>query len=246
MIRGMKTLVVIVAIILAAVVTHEALLWLAGSKRPQIAGTAFTRVSTQHRKIALTFDDGPNPPYTAAILDTLRSHGVKATFFVVGKYAEDHPETLVRTIAEGHQIGNHTWSHKDLIFRSPGFIRREIEETDSIIAAAGYEDEIVVRAPRGRKLIALPLILSMKKRAHVLFDAVAVDWADNPVPVMLGNICRHVKPGSIILLHDGDGDRAGADRSSSVQLTGALIDTLKKQKYEFVTVAELMAASDGF
>ena len=94
----------------------------------------------------------------------------------MGKYANEFPKIAKRIISEGHQIGNHSWSHKDLIFRSPWFVKSEIIKTDNNLRSIGYNDEIFFRSPKGRKLIVLPWILSRMNRPNILFDAVAVDW----------------------------------------------------------------------
>ena len=243
-----KTFIITIGIILtslAVISSHKVMLWLAASKRPQIMGRAYTRVVTERKIVALTFDDGPNPPCTDSILEVLKRQNVKATFFVVGKYVQEYPGIVKEIYSQGHQIGNHTWSHKDLIFRTPQFVRREIEKTDSIITSLGYSKEIFFRSPKGRKLLVLPYILSRMRKPNILFDVVAVDWERNSVDSMLKNVCNHVQPGSIILLHDGDGDLRGSDRSATVKLTQMVIDTLTKQDYKFVTVSELLQASSN-
>lgn len=167
----------------------------------------------------------------------------KPVFFVVGKYAQAFPWTVQRVINNGHLIGNHSWSHKNLILKTPWHVAREIDKTDSIIRNCGYIGDIFFRSPRGLKLLVLPYILAKKSRYNILFDAVAEDWEDIPIERMVKNVCDHVRPGSIILLHDGDGDKVKADRSATVRLTEIIIDTLIKQGFRFVTIPELLNAS---
>ena len=224
-------------------VTIKGLVWLSGSDKPQIMGDAYTRVETDHKVVALTFDDGPNPPCTDSILEVLRVYDVKATFFVVGKYVEKYPGILQQIVREGHEVGNHSWSHKDLIFKSPKFIIKDILKTDSIITHLGYTRPITFRAPRGRKLLFLPYILSRLQKCHILFDIVPIDWENRSVESMLKNILHNVRPGSIILLHDGDGDVEHSNRDATVQLTKMAIEVLKTRGYQFVTISELLETS---
>lgn len=232
------TIIIVVAGSLTAIAV-KGIYWLSASKRPQIMGEAYTGIRTDKKVVALTYDDGPNPPYTDSILNILKRRNVKATFFVEGQNAVNHLSLLRRMIADGHEIGNHTWHHKELIFRSPFFISSEIEKTDSLIKSIGYTNTIYFRAPKGRKLITLPYILSKTHRIHILFDVVPMDWEETRVQVMMKNVCSHVHPGAIILLHDG-----GGDRNPTVKLTETLIDSLAFRGYQFVTVTQLLACKD--
>ncbi|MFP4681685.1 MAG: polysaccharide deacetylase family protein [Chitinispirillaceae bacterium] len=211
---------------------------LASSKTPQLMGESFTRVDMNRKLVALTYDDGPLSPYTDSILDILSRKNVKAHFFLIGRNTRNNPQLAGRIIKEGHGVGNHTWSHKDMILKSPSFIKREIEKTDSIIRSLGYGDYIYFRSPRGMKLVVLPWYLRRTGRINVLFDVVPVDWQDVPMEEMLRKVIENVKPGSIILLHDG-----GGDRSETVKLTGPLIDSLTRRGYSFATVSQLLKSS---
>jgi peptidoglycan/xylan/chitin deacetylase (PgdA/CDA1 family) len=234
-----KTFLIIISLIVAGCLTAivvRGIYWLSASKRPQIMGEAYTGINTDKMVVALTYDDGPNPPFTDSILSILKRRNIKATFFVEGQNAINNLSLLHNIVAGGHEIGNHTWHHKDLIFRSPFYIRSEIEKTDSLIRSIGYTNVIYFRAPKGRKLVTLPFILSETHRVHILFDVVPMDWEETRVQVMLKNVCGHVHPGAIILLHDG-----GGDRSATVKLTETLIDSLTLRGYKFVTITQLLA-----
>lgn len=213
--------------------------WLSSYKRPDPFGIVVHRVDTDRKVVALTYDDGPNPPYTGQILDALKMHNVKATFFVIGQHALQNPQEIHRMMQEGHEIGNHTWSHSPLVIRSPSFIRREIGQTDALLRSLGCTNEILFRAPEGRKLIVLPWVLSKLQRTHILFDVVAIDWEHNSVETMLARVTNGVRPGSIILLHDG-----GGDRSSTVVLTERVINSLERDGYTFCTVSQLLRYSN--
>ncbi len=211
------------------------LYWLKGHSAPQLIGQAFFKVNTTEKIIALTFDDGPSPIFTPQILDILKKHIIKATFFVLGEKAQKYPELLKRIYEEGHEIGNHSWSHRRLIFKSPSFIRREILETDRIIREAGYKGPIHFRAPYGNKLIILPWILKTMDRPHILFDIIPKDW-ELPSPHLISQrVMDELHPGAIILLHDGDGDR-----SNAVTALDGLIADINKRGYKFLKITDLL------
>lgn len=214
-------------------------LWLKSHHSPQLFGRCIHRISTSEKIIALTFDDGPSV-YTEEILNILRVNNTQATFFLLGKHAEQFPNLIQQIYKEGHDIGNHSYSHESLIFKSLAFIRKEIEVTDQIIKQSGYEGTIHFRAPYGRKLIGLPWILYKSNRPHILFDVVSNDWASPGVSVIVHHVLTQVKPGSIILCHDGNGDNMGQDRSQTVQAIPIIIQKLKANGYRFVTISELL------
>ena len=132
--------------IIAAVsgVTIVGLLWV--FFKPPF-GKNIVHLNTNQRIVALTYDDGPSPPYTDPLLDVLAKHDVRATFFMIGNRVQQHPETVRRVIAEGHQIGNHSSSHPVLGLLPPSQVRREIERTDALLRQIGVKGEIVFRAP---------------------------------------------------------------------------------------------------
>lgn len=107
------------------------------SRSSQLFGRAVSRVETTEKVVALTFDDGPAPPYTEALLRTLRERGAPATFFVLGQRMEEHPELAAKMVREGHELGSHSYSHRRMIFCSPGFIRDELDRTDALQTASG-------------------------------------------------------------------------------------------------------------
>jgi chitin deacetylase len=219
---------------------YSSFLWLKSHRSPQLLGKCIHRVNTSEKVVALTFDDGPSS-HTEEILEALRHHNTRATFFLLGKNAEQFP-TVVRHIhEEGHDIGNHSYSHEPFIFKSIAFMRKEIEKTDQIIRQSGYKGTIHFRAPYGRKLIGLPWILYKSKRPHILFDVIPDDWMSPGVNTIVDRILAQTKPGSIILCHDGDGDDVGQDRSQTVQAIPIVIEALKGAGYRFVTISELLS-----
>lgn len=209
--------------------------WLKSYRSPQLFGKLITRINTSKKIVALTYDDGPNPPFTNAILDILKKHQVLATFFIVGKLSEKYPEIVVEIYKQGHELGNHSWNHDQLIFRSNTFVNDEIKKTDDYLRDLGYQGEIHFRAPYGYKLFSLPWILSSQKRKHILFDVVPNDWSFPGVSVIVERVLSKVRPGSIISLHDGYGER-----QQTVEATDEIITKLKAIGYSFVTISELI------
>jgi len=220
-------------------VSYGSFLWLKSHRSPQLFGRCIHRINTSEKIIALTFDDGPSL-YTEEILHILRLHNIQATFFLLGKHAEQFPNLVKQIYKEGHDIGNHSYSHESLIFKSFTFIRKEIEMTDQIIKQSGYERTIHFRAPYGRKLIGLPWVLYQSNRPHILFDVIPDDWASPGVSTIVHRVLTQVKPGSIILCHDGNGDNMGQDRSQTVEAIPIIIQKLVANGYRFVTISELL------
>lgn len=220
--------------------TYVFFMWLKSHRSPQILGKCIHRVDTPLRVVALTFDDGPSE-HTEEILKILRSHEVPATFFLLGQNVERFPSLVSEIYEQGHEIGNHSYSHQPFIFKSLSFMREEIEKTDQLIRSAGYQGTIHFRAPYGRKLIGLPWILYKSQRPHILFDVIPDDWASPGIATIVNRILAQTKPGSIILCHDGNGDHTGQDRLQTVQAIPIVIEKLKAAGYRFVALSELLA-----
>lgn len=197
---------------------------------------AFRRVKTEEKVVALTYDDGPHSPYTEEILDILDKHDVKATFFMLGMNIESHREVAIDVVNRGHQVGNHSYSHPHLVHKPKEFIAREIAKTDSILLSIGVPANSHFRPPYGQHMFRVHQIMKEQGRSNVLFDVIPGDWKDVDGSVLADKVAERVKPGSIILLHDG-----GGIRQASVKATDLLIEELHKQGYKFVTTEELMA-----
>jgi peptidoglycan-N-acetylglucosamine deacetylase len=216
-------------------------LWkLSNARTFQAFGELYRRVETPEKVVALTFDDGPSPHNTPALLELLARHQVKASFFMVGRNIEAHRELAARVLAKGHQLGNHSYSHKRLVLRSPSFIQEEISRTDALLRELGVQGEILFRAPFGKKLFVLPWLLAREHRKHITFDVVPDDHATQDAALLTSRILEATRPGSIILLHDGWGAKPG-----TLEAAGRVIEHLKAQGYRFVTVSELLALGQG-
>lgn len=216
---------------------------------PQLIGKALLHVDTDKKYVALTFDDGPNPPFTDQILDVLDEYGAKATFFVVGQEIRKYPIIFKKIVDRGHEVGNHSWDHSRLTYKSYDYIMNQISTTDKLIRDHGYTGTIYFRAPFGHKLIVLPYILNETNRLHVLWNIELNDWDSPPPESMLAMFDEKISPGSIIVLHDGDAvpkDGMKAPRAATVEVTKLILEKYIKQGYRFVTISELLLAKSPY
>lgn len=215
------------------------LLSLAGSRPVQLMGELVARVETVDSLVALTFDDGPTPNFTGEVLGALSAADVRATFFLVGGALENHTEEGRQIVAAGHEVGNHSYSHRRMLLRSASWVAREIERTDTLIRSIGYEGPIHFRAPYGRKLFVLPWYLWRTGRTHVMWDVAPESTPEvgaSPERIV-AFVLERVRPGSIVLLHP-----FFEARRPTLQALPVLIDSLHARGYRLVTVSELMAA----
>jgi peptidoglycan/xylan/chitin deacetylase (PgdA/CDA1 family) len=199
-------------------------------------GPALGKIESGRKAVALTFDDGPNPDATPLILDTLREKGVRATFFVLGSHAERWPELVRRISNEGHQLGNHGYFHRKLQFKSPFYVSRDIRLGIRAIKRAGAPAPKYFRAPHGfRSPWTTPIASSYGERT--VGWSLGVWDSDRPgVEEIVRRTLEGVSPGSIVLLHDGDGYNPDGDRMQTAAALPLIIDRLKEQGYEFATL----------
>jgi peptidoglycan/xylan/chitin deacetylase (PgdA/CDA1 family) len=207
-------------------------------------GPTFSEVKTSQKIVALTFDDGPYPPYTGRVLDILREEGVPATFFVIGKNAEKHPELVRRIIAEGHQVGNHTYNHLDLLKADRATIADEVDRTNKVIAAITGSPAKVVRPPHGFRDAVVLEVMAERGMKVVEWSVLSRDWTNPGVETIAQRTLDKVKSGAVILLHDGDGIAAGSPRDQTVAATRLIIRELKARGYNFVTVDEILKTEE--
>jgi cellulose synthase/poly-beta-1,6-N-acetylglucosamine synthase-like glycosyltransferase/peptidoglycan/xylan/chitin deacetylase (PgdA/CDA1 family) len=192
------------------------------------------------RTIALTFDDGPDPQWTPAVLDVLRRHGARATFFVVGAHVLDHPELVRRIRAEGHELGVHTFSHVDLN-AAPSWRRRiELTLSQSALTAATGTMSSLLRPPYSATpsdvtsaTYATSRALAQQGYLTVLADLETRDWARPGVDAIVKAATPTGTDGAVVQLHDG-----GGDRRQTVAAVDRLLGTLDGRGYRFVTVSE--------
>jgi peptidoglycan/xylan/chitin deacetylase (PgdA/CDA1 family) len=205
-------------------------------------GKTFTGFARGIKKIALTYDDGPNDLHTLRLLEVLAKHGAKATFFLIGSHVQQRPD-LVREIASvGHTIGNHTFSHPLLIFKSDSEIRRELSDCRAAIQDAIGQHSNLFRPPFGGRRPATLRIARELGLEPVMWNITGYDWNAPPAEVIERQISKRIRGGDVILLHDGGHIKIGADRSQTVLASDHLIARYKNEGYEFVTVSQTIAA----
>lgn len=208
------------------------------SRTFQLFGELVNRVDTQENVIALTFDDGPTTRYTPGILAILAEKNVKATFFLIGKDAQDNPVETRSIVEAGHEVGNHTYTHDDMTLATPWSAAEQVEKTDAAIRAAGYSAPILFRPPFGKKFIGLPLYLAQHHRTTITWDVEPESYDDiaaDPYRIA-GHVIANTKPGSIVIMH-----LMYPARDTSRKALPLVIDGLRAKGFRFVTVSELLA-----
>jgi len=205
---------------------------------------ALIRGPQEGKRVSLTFDDGPAEPFTRQVLDILREHQVPATFFVCGKNVEKHPDMLRRIVAEGHEVGNHTYSHLFVYFKSRRRMAEEIDRTQAVIeGVVGFRPN-VFRPPYGARWFGLVPTLLQRGMHLILWSATGYDWKKD-VQGITESALRELKPGAVILLHDGRDTRPAAeiDRSRTVAALPAIIAGARQQGYTFAPLKEFLPSS---
>ncbi|MCY9694451.1 polysaccharide deacetylase family protein [Paenibacillus alginolyticus] len=201
------------------------------------------RGSAQEKKVALTFDDGPDTRFTPKVLDALKASQVKATFFVLGSLANAHPDMIRRIVNEGHVIGNHSYSHANLPKLTVDKFQSQIMSTESVLQGLiGYAPKLI-RPPYGAINEEQVRWIADHHYLIVNWNVDSLDWKSLNSDQVLNNIMQQTKPGSIILQHSGGAD--SQDLSGTVQAIGPLISKLKAAGYTFVTVPELLHVAKG-
>ncbi|MEG4231117.1 polysaccharide deacetylase family protein [Microcoleus sp. Pol11C3] len=201
----------------------------------QFKGTSIreAKLDSQHKAIALTFDDGPWPTTTTQILDILKENNIKATFFWVGRYLQTYPKIGKQVAAAGHAIGNHTWNHQYIQYNEDG-AAREIDRTSSLIEELTGIQTSMFRPPGGILNNGLAAYAQKKNYTVVMWSADSFDWRSLTESLM-DNVMRQAHSGGIVLMHDG-----GGNRSRTVKVLPDIIARLRKEGYIFVTVPELL------
>ena len=248
--------------ILAGSLGAGCFLWYAASfPRSQVFGPTLVRGPIQGKRIALTFDDGPSL-FTAQILDILRERQVKATFFVLGKNAEEHPEILRRMSAEGHSIGNHTWSHPFPYLLGRKEFAAEVDKTQEVVERITGHRPALFRPPYGARWFGMFPALRERSLQVVQWSDSGYDWKGAPGSIADATL-NNLKPGSIILLHDALEGTEGffarlrlrlvgkpqhansqtsplADRSGTVAALPEIIDSAHQAGFQFVGIEEFL------
>lgn len=225
----------------ALVAAAGAVVWRVGfSPSSQLAGAFPWRGAGTDRRIALTFDDGPNEPYTSRIADTLADRGVTASFFCVGRCVQRHPAVVRRLVADGHLVGNHSLSHRFSRYLTAPDYRREIIETQQVIADTAGVRPGCFRPPW---LFRHPLLLRTVRELGLQVVsgqfAHALEVAQPPADRLVAGALARARPGAILIFHDGF-DGRGGDRAQTAAAVGPLIDALRGRGYRFMGVDQLL------
>ncbi|WP_280195197.1 polysaccharide deacetylase family protein [Nocardia farcinica] len=207
---------------------------LVGSRTYQVAGRLVDRVDTTEKLVALTLDDGPSERATE-VLRVLAELDVRATFYLNGRDLDARPELGRAIAAAGHELGNHTYSHRRMLFVSPATVREEVERTDTAIRATGYQGPVTFRPPYGKKLWSLPRYLADHDRTTIMWDVEPDSGTTADAATIAEQAVRETRPGSIILLHVMYGNAA-----ESLAAIPRIVDDLRAQGYRFVTVSDLL------
>ena len=198
--------------------------------------TVYHRVNTEEKIVAITFDDGPHPKYTEMILDILAKYDAKATFFVIGKNLEQYGRITRRAAEEGHEIGNHTYTHAALSPLDRAQLEREILDSEGLIAECIGKSPTLFRPPGGGTSLLVEQIVSGGGDKIILWDVDTRDWAGRKSADIVKTVMENTVPGSIILFHD-----YAVHESATVEALKEILPRLSAAGYRFVTVTELLS-----
>ncbi|HEY3557978.1 MAG TPA: polysaccharide deacetylase family protein [Kribbella sp.] len=181
--------------------------------------------------VVLTFDDGPDLEYTPKVLDVLAQYDAKATFFEVGQNVSKHPELTKRIHAAGHSVQNHTWDHSDLRRLTPAKFQQEIAATDQAIRTAIGTTPACLRPPYGGVSATVRQRARAMGKDLVVWTVDSRDWTKPGTPAIVQRVLKNVHSGSVILMHDG-----GGNRTQTVAALPLILKALKAQGYGFRTL----------
>jgi peptidoglycan-N-acetylglucosamine deacetylase len=205
-----------------------------------VYGRTFTGIAPGSKLLALTYDDGPNDAHTLHLLDVLAKHGARATFFMLGSRVQERP-AIARAVAEaGHEIGNHTTTHPNLVFCSRAQVEAQLAGCTRILNDTVGAHSTLFRPPFGGRR---PEVLGIARKlglAPVMWRVTAYDWNPDPAEKIAARVAKHIRGGDVVLMHDGGHLAMGADRARTVIATDQLIARYKQEGYRFVTVSEMM------
>lgn len=193
-------------------------------------------VKTKEKKVALTFDDGPDNRYTPQILDILKANQVHATFFLVGRQIDKDPGVVRRIYSEGHEIGNHTVNHPNLNKMDPQEITQEIENNNAKIKKLTGYTPVLFRSPYGNASEQVKDVLTSHHLMLINWSVDTRDWKTTSPEMIIANLKNEVRPGSIVLQHSFGGKKV----HNTIQALPEEIKWLKEQGYTMVTVSELI------
>lgn len=202
-------------------------------------GRAFCGSPAAGKDIALTFDDGPNDPYTHRLLDVLSKHEVRATFFLIGRFVKQRPDVAREIARRGHVIGNHTFTHPRLIFLPTAEARQEIIQCREAIHDAVGEHSNLFRPPWGGRRPGTFSLVRQLGLEPIMWNVTGYDW-NAPSVEYIERKVGNARGGDVILLHDGGHRAFGTDRSKTVAAVERMVIRLKAEGREFATIPEML------
>jgi len=208
-------------------------------------GRTFTSLARGAKQLAITYDDGPNDPHTLRLLEVLAKHNVRATFFLIGRYVQQRPEIVREVVKAGHVIGNHTFTHPLLTFKTAAEVRKELSDCRSAIQDAVGEHSNLFRPPFGGRRPAVLRIARELGLEPIMWNVTGYDWSAPPAVVIEKKVSSQIRGGDVILLHDGGHKQMGADRSQTVLATDHLITRYKSEGYDFVTIQQMLEGAQA-
>lgn len=216
----------------------------------QLYGETIHREPAAGARLALTFDDGPNPEQTPRLLELLARYDARATFFLIGQWAAREPELIREIVAGGHAIGNHTHTHPTMPAHGSARIREELLRCREAVEASGegfstVDGAALMRPPYGRRRPGTLRTMRDEGYVPVTWSITGYDWRKLTTAKRITRRCLRAEGGDIILLHDGSHTEPAKDRSRSIEATRAILEHYTPDGVEFVTVPELVTAGGG-
>ena len=208
-------------------------------------GRTFTSLARGTKQLALTYDDGPNDPHTLRLLEGLAKHNVRATFFLIGRYVQQRPDIVREVVKAGHVIGNHTFTHPLLTFKTAAEVRKELSECRSAIQDAVGEHSNLFRPPFGGRRPAVLHVARDLGLEPIMWNVTGYDWNAPPAAVIETKVSSQMRGGDVVLLHDGGHKQMGADRSQTVLATDHLITRYKSEGYDFLTIQQMLVGTQA-
>jgi peptidoglycan-N-acetylglucosamine deacetylase len=206
----------------------------AAEKPPTTGPKSISSWPTGRKVVALTYDDGPHPRITPQLLDLLARKRVRATFYVLGPMVEQYPQITKRIAEEGHEVANHSYSHKEYTKLSSSAVEQDLRKTHDLIVSASGAPVTTFRPPYGATNSRVNQQCEEMGYKVVLWDVDTNDWRKRTTQQMVATILKETKDGSIILMHDR--------YQTTLDTTEAVIDALRERGFEFTTVADMLLA----
>ena len=203
--------------------------------KQQDAGSS---LPVRRKCMALTFDDGPYPPYTGRLLDVLKEKKIHATFFLVGEQARLHPDLVRRMVDEGHTVGLHAFRHRDFLKLTEEEKEKDLQQGKEILQSITGKEPVYWRPPHGFRDNSVMKIASAKDLQVVNWSVIPRDWTGIDKQEIYNRVMDKAEDGAVVLLHDGDSPLYKASRQATVDAVGPLIDSLREKGYHLVSLEE--------